>query len=613
MKISQMPLSTTPSSDDVLAMLEGGTQNKKISFGAVADWVATENEIDNLDTDNKTIIGAINELNAHVGQDASSITNTASGSIAAFSDGAAANVEALTVNVEPIQNLNGYDSPWPAGGGVNKIDVSKLVAYGSSPYGLTTSFDGDWIVLSGTCTAESSTINFRIAIMTGSVVFPVTNFRAFPNSNSSSHISSSAFGLADDNKTLTIYLTNMVQGETYNLRTKIVGYEASQSAPTSWTPYSNICPIPGRTGATVTRTGKNLFDSTQILQASGWTVENNVYSGTRGAFHVAFSDGFPIVPKFKENTRYTLSLTARLDDGSSYARIGFMYTDGTSTSVADITTTAETQYSEVSAAGKTVSGIYGTYGSGPSVTLYLTNIQLEEGTTVTPYAPYTGTTIPVSWETEAGTVYGGELDVVSGVLTVDRGYFTDDGSANWVKNNDGSFYLNVGIQNPIQTVINRCACNYAPYRVSFDGISVFLRGIGLISLGKGWSNAYSDLASLKAAFAQTPFQMVYPLATPLEYQLTQQQLQTLLGDNVIWSDAGSVEVEYRADTKLYIEQLTKPTEDDMIANASIQNGKFFMIGNRLFVATAAIASGDTINPGTNCTELSLADALNNLN
>lgn len=62
MKISQMPLSTTPSSDDVLAMLEGGTQNKKITFGAVAEWIANEEENESLNTNSKTLVGAVNEL-----------------------------------------------------------------------------------------------------------------------------------------------------------------------------------------------------------------------------------------------------------------------------------------------------------------------------------------------------------------------------------------------------------------------------------------------------------------------------------------------------------------------------------------------------------------------
>lgn len=87
-------------------------------------------------------------------------------------------------------------------------------------------------------------------------------------------------------------------------------------------------------------------------------------------------------------------------------------------------------------------------------------------------------------------------------------------------------------------------------------------------------------------------------------------MTTLLGTNNIWVDAGDVEVEYRADTKLYLEKLTAPTEDDLIADHAISSGTFFMIGNTLYLATSQIAAGGTITPGTNATRLSLADALN---
>ena len=48
--------------------------------------------------------------------------------------------------------------------------------------------------------------------------------------------------------------------------------------------------------------------------------------------------------------------------------------------------------------------------------------------------------------------------------------------------------------------------------------------------------------------------IVYPLATPIVYTLTPQQVTSLLGKNNVWSDAGSVDVEYRTDIKLYIEK-----------------------------------------------------------
>lgn len=110
----------------------------------------------------------------------------------------------------------------------------------------------------------------------------------------------------------------------------------------------------------------------------------------------------------------------------------------------------------------------------------------------------------------------------------------------------------------------------------------------------------------------TGAQVVYKLATPTTIQLTAHQEEMLKGINNIWADTGDTALTYRADTKLYIERLTKPTEDDMIANANIASGKYFMVGNSLYLSTASIAMGETIEPGTNCTALSLADALNNL-
>lgn len=48
------------------------------------------------------------------------------------------------------------------------------------------------------------------------------------------------------------------------------------------------------------------------------------------------------------------------------------------------------------------------------------------------------------------------------------------------------------------------------------------------------------------------------------------------------------------------------------AAAGIDSGAFFMVGSLLYKATAAISAGSDIVPGTNCTEYSIAAALNSL-
>ena len=109
-----------------------------------------------------------------------------------------------------------------------------------------------------------------------------------------------------------------------------------------------------------------------------------------------------------------------------------------------------------------------------------------------------------------------------------------------------------------------------------------------------------------------PLYVTAELAVPVTYQLTPAEVRTLLGVNNIWADTGSVSVEYRADTRRYIDSLTAP-DRDMTADANIQSGKYFIVNNRLFLSTAAIAQGAAIVPGSNCSETDLAQALNALN
>ena len=56
------------------------------------------------------------------------------------------------------------------------------------------------------------------------------------------------------------------------------------------------------------------------------------------------------------------------------------------------------------------------------------------------------------------------------------------------------------------------------------------------------------------AEAMSGVQLVYELATPIVYDLTPTEVTTLLAQNNIWADCGDSTVEYRADTKLYIDK-----------------------------------------------------------
>ena len=68
-------------------------------------------------------------------------TDIASGSIASFSDGADnLPLKSLVVNINPVQDLHGQESPYPAGGGKNKFNGTFLQGYWAYA-------DGTWVLV----------------------------------------------------------------------------------------------------------------------------------------------------------------------------------------------------------------------------------------------------------------------------------------------------------------------------------------------------------------------------------------------------------------------------------------------------------------------------------
>ena len=189
---------------------------------------------------------------------------------------------------------------------------------------------------------------------------------------------------------------------------------------------------------------------------------------------------------------------------------------------------------------------------------------MESGASATAYEPYAGQTYPITWESIAGTVYGGTLDVVSGVLTVDKIMRTLKNTDTWYLNPSWSnLFYQAWQDNPAPFAAggigNQCICDR--YKTVKSDIGTLPSGSAVFNTptisGTRNSfgirdNAYSTVDEFKASF--TEMQLVYPLATPQTYQLTPTEVRTILGGNNIYTDAGDVSVEYRADLKMYIDK-----------------------------------------------------------
>ena len=140
------------------------------------------------------------------------------------------------------------------------------------------------------------------------------------------------------------------------------------------------------------------------------------------------------------------------------------------------------------------------------------------------------------------------------------------------------------------------------------------------------NTSYTDTDTFKTAMSGV--YLVYELATPTtesvdpyqELQIcnrygTEEYIDRLATAETSPRDVAipcGHETFYPVNVFDYIDELTKP-DADFIADANIQSGKYFSVGNGLYISTQAIAQGETITPGTNCTAVSLADALNQIN
>ena len=544
-------------------------------------------------------------------QKADAIVSSASGSIAHFEDGSESDAVDVVAHINPVQDLHGYDSPWPAGGGEN---ILQLVdgTYTLGGTGVTVSISNGIVTANGTATTGGG----RTAKLTGDFTLKAGTYYAKPfgenmvlhinksSDDSALNVREESFTIAED--TLVFAGINVAANVTYSNTKATPMLSEGSTAPTSWSPYSNICPISGFTGCNITGTGKNLLNLVESEMVSdGWN----------RAFPFAIKAGTYIIScqnQFGASSTRGAKVTLRDSNGNTIITLISNYEFGNSIFSEHAVSITEEQARQIT------SIVFECRAAGTSYSdITVGNIQIELASTASPYEEYQGQTYPITFPTEAGTVYGGYVDVTQGKLVVDRASVTFDGSVDevWDKS-DYNYYQSGIISDAIDenASANNFASNIYPYGAIFNntqtcGACIIWRGIRV-----RLADMTGDVNAWRSLLAQQPMQVVYKLAIPIEYDLASSIAVAILkGENNIWNDAnGNTDVEYKADTKLYIEQLTKPTEDDMTANANITSGSFFMVGNRLFLSTSAIATGATIIPGTNCTELSLADALNTI-
>ena len=328
----------------------------------------------------------------------------------------------LSVAFSPVQDLHGYDSPWPAGGGKNLLYQMPTTSQTINGVAWSINADGS-ITANGTATGDST---FFYIPNTSGIGYSFDGDYKYKNFG---YVSTSIMkiGVKIGDAWKTVYSNSysdvsdvhgqikqmwlqIRDGQTAN---NIAIYplicKASETEPTAWTPYSNLCPILGWDSVTVEQRGKNLLDTAVVFDANhNYMVPNADGSVTvKLSNNTAWSDEMN-VPIFLKAGKYVLKRSDTT--GSCQVRKS---TNNYGSNLVYISAT-ETRGSFILTEDCYIKIKIQTSGTYPNTTFVWLNLLEDESE----YVPYNPLSRSISI-TIGQTVYSGYVDVVTGVVTVD--------------------------------------------------------------------------------------------------------------------------------------------------------------------------------------------------
>ena len=464
---------------------------------------------------------------------------------------------------EPVQEGSG--TPYPAGGGKNQLNPAGYEAATKTIKGITfTRLNTGEVVVNGTATGTAiyvliKSFSYAISLSTD------RNWSIVGENVISAQGLVSGVKLLRPSDNTSLYI-RVESGAT--VKTTVQPQIEKGNTPTAWAPYENIRPIKGRDSVTVERCGENLVKfpySTSSANKNGLvitlqqdgsiTVDGTATADTWYPVENGIEKRLPI------NTPMALSGCPAGGSTKSYFLGLFLnkkwFPDsGNGNTDIKFTTREYVSRVQVTIAKGTVCN---------NLTFYP---KIEVGTTITPYSKYQGSTNTL---TLPETVYGGEVDAVTGEGMIAKGCFNLDDATNWeatsyAENNDESGYgfMATYPKSPIAGDGKECRCSHLPFNWGLTsgykstGILVHENGQVYVRVKIDGVNSVETWIAYLAAqkTAGTPVQVCYKLKEPVPFTATgAQPLPALKGTNTVLTDADSATVTGRADPIKRIEDL----------------------------------------------------------
>lgn len=171
------------------------------------------------------------------------------------------------------------------------------------------------------------------------------------------------------------------------------------------------------------------------------------------------------------------------------------------------------------------------------------------------------TTYNINWQSTAGTVYGGTLDVKMGVLTVTHKHFQVS-DYNWglLSAENHIFYIYSDVTDKQAGIVNVISNMYKTENAFPSNLNDYsICGRNADSAIFVRDSRYSTVEDFKDNGNNT--HIIYELATPVTYQLTPTEIRSLLGTNNVWADCGVItELKYTRDLNLCINDIISRIE-----------------------------------------------------
>lgn len=478
-------------------------------------------------------------------------SQTLKSSVVTVNDAAPINAEDITVDITPVQDLHGYDRPWAGGGWKNKLPMTvagiKAVNTVGAWSGNTWTYDNNSFTIltdSGNNVigirvngSFSANVNFRLTL-TGDL-----GLNGLTLSGASGGVSVLAF---DD--TQRAGSSSVIPNNFHNYRIflssgtgikDVTIYPMVSAEGGAFAPYSNECPIEGRTGAELDRVGKNWLSSPMEIGNIGSGGIN--YDGTGAMRTVGY---IPILA----NTEYSYS------QASNSSEIWVHFYDENKVFLSRQMIGSNNNNGWFTAINN--ASFVRMRCNLPTENLLIGDNQLELGTQPTAYEPYQGQQYTANF---GETVYGGTVNFNTGKLVVDTVIDEFDGSSDesWAIWQSGghSFYgytTSDHIRPAVGTILESTKTNYlkldtpahtyASYEAYTVSTDVDSKRFSIV-LGED----ITSVSQCRSYLASKPLQVCYKLATPFIIDLTPTQIKMLKGINTVSADCGDTQLKYQTD------------------------------------------------------------------